>query len=436
MRRWDGVRDATRFPAAPVQPTNRDVPQSEDCLYLNVWAPEGAHNAPVFVWIHGGGFVGGYAFEPMYDGTGFADDGVVVVTVGYRLGVLGFLDVSPLLGDTYAGSANNALRDVIAALTWVQENIATFGGDPRHVTVGGESAGAKLTDILMGVPSAQPLFAQMISESGGAERIWQPERAKQVAVDFWRLWTNEQGRTLAQLKEAPARELIALQQRFMQDYFVHFPLRAEVDGTLIPGPPLDSIRHGSARKKRLLLGTNRDESAMFLGPHPVEDPGGKDLGNLTVEQFRPLEQEYARLYPEMSNELRRIRSVSAEEYWIPSIRVAEAHVTGGGAALVYRMDYTEPDGRYPGLAFHSLDVRFVWEHLPKADVSEEDRHFARIVHDAWVSFIKDGTPRANGLPPWPEYNLKERATMLLNRTSHVEYAPQARELAVWEGKLE
>lgn len=436
MPRWAGVRDATRFSAASVQPGDPDVQQSEDCLYLNIWAPEDAKNAPVFVWIHGGGFVGGYAFEPMYDGAGFARDGVIVVTIGYRLGVLGFLDTSPLLGEAYAGSANNAVRDVIAALTWVQENIAAFGGDPKRVTIGGESAGAKLTDILMGVPSAEPLFAQMISESGGADRIWPLPRAKQVAADFGTMWTNRQARTLAQLKNGSAREIVAVQQQFMASYPVHFPLRPEIDGSLIPEAPLSAIRHGSSRRKRLLLGTNRDESSMFLGPHPVKDPTGKDLGNLTVQQFRPLEEQYARVYPAMSQQMLRIRSVTAEEYWVPSIRVAEAHVMGGGTALVYRLDYSESGGRYPGMAFHSLDVRFVWNHLPKGDVSEEDRRFARTIHDAWVGFIKNGTPRAAGLPPWPEYTLGRRATMLLDRTSHVEDAPQSQELAVWKGELE
>lgn len=434
--RWAGERDATQFSAASVQPAQRDVPQSEDCLYLNIWASEGAKNAPVLVWIHGGGFTGGHSFEPMFDGTGFAREGIVLVTIGYRLGALGFLDVSPLLGETYAGSANNAMRDVIAALTWVQENIAAFGGDPRRVTVGGESAGAKLTDLLMGVPSAEPLFAQMISESGGAERIWPLQRAKQVAADFGKLWTSRQGRTIAQLADVPAREIVTVQQQFMQEYPVHFPLRAEIDGSLIPLSPLDAIRNGATRRKRLLLGTNRDESAMFLGPHPTADPSAKDLGNLTLEKFQPMEQDYSRLYPEMNDETRRIRSVSAEEYWIPSTRVAEAHVKGGGNAFVYRLDYSEPNGRYPGLAFHSLDVRFVWDHLPEASVSEEDRDFARTVHAAWVSFIKDGIPNADGLPPWPEYNLKQRATMLLDRTSRVENNPQARELELWKGKLE
>lgn len=437
MKRWSGVREATKFAAAPVQPDAKEVAQSEDCLYLNVWAPENVSKPlPVFVWIHGGGFTGGYSFESMYDGAGFARDGVVCVTIAYRLGALGFLDMAPLLGGSYAGSANNALRDVIAALEWVQRNIAAFGGDPQRVTVGGESAGAKLTDLLMGVPEAEPLFAQMISESGGAERIWPRPRAEEIARGFGAMWSAKKGRTIGELKDADPHAIIEVQQRLMREWPAHFPLRAEIDGKLIRQAPLMTIREGSTHGKRLLLGTNRDESAMFLGPHPAKDPAAKDLGNMTVEEFRPIAQRYAEFYPEMDPETRRIRSVTAEEYWLPSVRVAEAHVTGGGTAFVYRLDYREPGGRYPGLAFHSLDVRFVWEHLAKVNVSDDDRRFARAVHRAWVAFIKGEAPQADGLPEWPEYTLKTRSTMLLDRVSRVQDGPQAEELAAWRGKLE
>src|SRR5271170_4973059 len=178
IKPWKGERDATRFAAAAMQwhesitPSEAPFSHSEDCLYLNIWAPEGRGPFPVFVWIHGGGFVSGHSFPPMFDGTDFAREGIVCVTIGYRLGVFGFLDFSSLLGAEYAGTGNNALRDLIAALEWLQQNISAFSGDPDRITVGGESAGAKLTDILMGVPSAQPLFHQMISQSGGAERVW------------------------------------------------------------------------------------------------------------------------------------------------------------------------------------------------------------------------------------------------------------------------
>ena len=181
LRAWSGVRDALRFAPAAWQPGRHSFPQAEDCLYLNIWAPEGAGPFPVFVWIHGGGFTGGTSFNAAQNGANFANAGIVCVTVAYRLGVFGFLDVSPLLGPDYAGSADNGLRDLLESLRWVRANIEAFGGDPAQVTIGGESAGAKLTGILMGMSEARDLFTGAVSESGGAERIWPQAEAEAVA---------------------------------------------------------------------------------------------------------------------------------------------------------------------------------------------------------------------------------------------------------------
>lgn len=384
---WKGVRDATRFAAEAMQPGGGAVPQSEDCLYLNVWTPADAGPHPVFVWIHGGGFTGGRSFDPLQDGERFAREGIVCVTVAYRLGVLGFLDVGPVLGAEYAGSANNAVRDLVMALTWLQANVAAFGGDPARVTVGGESAGAKLTDLLMGLPAARGLFAQMISESGGADRIFPAARAAEVGTAFGQAFMQSgmasSGSGAAGLLTAPARELIAAQERFIGEYPLHFPLRPEIDGRWFAEPPLDAIRAGNARGKRLLLGTNHDESAMFIGPHPSVNPSSKDLGNLPLARFGPIEERYAALYPEMPAELRRIRSVTAEEYWIPSMRVAEAQVAGGGTAFVYRFDHLAESGRYAGRAFHAEELAYVWENFEGRAVSTANRALAKTMHAAW-----------------------------------------------------
>jgi para-nitrobenzyl esterase len=432
---WPGVRDALRFPAAAMQPGEPRIEQSEDCLYLNIWAPQTSGPHPVFVWIHGGGFTGGRAFDPLFDGTQFAREGVVCITVAYRLGVFGFLDLEQQLGPEYAGSANNALRDLILALTWVHGNVAAFGGDPGRVTIGGESAGAKLTDILMGIPSARPLFQGMISESGGAERIWPKDDAAKVGSGFAALWTSDSGKPAAGLKTASATTLIQLQERFTRDWPKHFPLRAEIDGTLIPQAPLQAIQQGSSRGKRLLIGTNRDESALFLGPQPAHEPGRPDLGNLTLDQYRAIEARYRQIYPEMTEPQRWIRSLTAEEYWIPSTRVAEAHVNAGGTAFVYRLDAAPTKGRFSGEAFHSYDLRFVWDHFGQETPSPEDQRLAEEIHAAWLAFIMGKPPQAPGLPTWPAYSTTTRPTMLLNTPSRLENAPQAAELAAWQGLL-
>ncbi|AXC09741.1 para-nitrobenzyl esterase (intracellular esterase B) [Acidisarcina polymorpha] len=423
-----------------IAPGEPPITHSEDCLYLNIWAPEGNGPFPVFVWIHGGGFVSGHAFEPMYDGTEFARAGIVLITVGYRLGVFGFLDLGPLLDEKaeseYAGSANNALRDIIMALEWVRENVASFGGDPNRVTIGGESAGAKLTDILMGVPSAQPLFHQMISESGGAERIWTAANSATVANGFGEEWRKSSGKDLPSLKTAPASLIIESQHSFLEQWPQHFPLRAEVDGDLIPRLPIQTIAAGSTRGKRLLIGTNRDESALFIGPHPQSDPAAKDLGNLSLAKFEEVLERYKQIYPEMTEEQLRIRAVTAEEYWIPTVRVADAHLQGGGSAWMYQLDFSETNGRLRGYSYHSLDVGLVWNR-PHADAENESAEaaLAKQVHQAWVAFIRGDTPAAPGLPEWPAYSTTARPTMIFDTQSRIERKPQDAERRLWDGVL-
>lgn len=437
LKPWTTPREALRFGAAAMQPgDSAEAPRSEDCLTLNIWAPEGKGPFPVFVWIHGGGFTGGYPYEPIYDGTGMAEQGIVLVSVAYRLGVFGFLDMEPLLGPAYRGSANHALRDLMLALTWVQRNIEAFGGNPQRVTIGGESAGAKLTDILMGVPEAEGLFQQMISESGGAERIHTPEHAKDVALGFGEAWKKETGLAVAELATAPARQIIAVQQKFMAGWPLHFPLRCEVDGALLPRKPVETIAMGSSKGKRLLIGTNRDESAAFVGPHPKKDAGPGDLGNAAAETFAKVYARYAEVYPEMTVEERRIRALSAEEYWVPSLRVAEAHVRCGGETYVYRLDFSETSGGMKGFAYHSLDLPLVWRKPhEKVENAGAETALGAAVQQAWLAFLRGGAPAAPGMPEWPKWNAETRPTMLVNSESRVETKPQEAELRLWDGVL-
>ena len=437
---WKGECDATQFSAAPIQYRLRKVPHSEDCLYVNIWAPEGAGPFPVFVWIHGGSFTDGHAFEQMYDGTDFAREGIISISVEYRLGVFGFLDFEPLLGEQYAGTANNGLHDLMTALSWIQENISAFGGDPDRVTIGGESAGAKLTGTLMGIPSAQPLFHQMISESGGAERVWDRAESAAVSKGFGDIWQAQSSSTLAGLTTAEGAALIQAQHQLIKTWPHHFPMRPEIGGTLMPRLPIETIGGGSTRAKRLLLGTNRDESAIFIGPHPKKDATANQLGNMSVAEFDVIYQKYKEIYPQLNDEQLRIRAVTAEEYWVPSIRVAEAHIRGGGSAYVYELEFEETSGKFKGTAYHSLDVGMVWNH-PHERVADAESEvvLGRQMHAAWSAFIRGETPAAPGLPAWPLYSEQSRPTMILGTNasaeSRVEQAPQAAELGLWKGAL-
>ncbi len=429
-------RAAIHFAAASLQEAQGAVEGSEDCLYLNVWAPAEAKGAPVFVWIHGGGFTGGTSFSPEQDGRTFARAGVVCITVAYRLGVFGFLDMAPLLGASYAGSANHALRDLVLALDWVRENVAAFGGDPGRVTIGGESAGAKLTDTLLAIPAAASLFQQAISESGGGDRVSPPPVAARTAEGFGKTWSGRAGTGFGSLLTAPAASILEAQVEFLATWPVKYPLRPEIEPGFLPGLPPALIGAGSARGKRLLIGTNRDESALFVGPEPKQDPGPGELGNLSSAQFEPVLQRYSMVYPQMTPAARRIRALTAEEYWIPSIRVADAQASAGSETWMYRLDFAEASGRLRGFAYHSLDVGLVWD-KPNMGIAqaEAEAALARQMHTAWVAFISGETPSAPGLPQWPRYDTTRRATMVFDVQSRIEDRPQEAERRLWDGLL-
>ncbi len=277
---WTGVRDASSFaPTAPqgernIQflPAGQPEERSEDCLYLNVFTP-GTDDVrrPVLFWIHGGGFTGGSGSGPMYNGAHLAKRGdVVVVTINYRLGALGFLD----LGEDGDGSANAGLLDQIAALGWVRENIARFGGDPGSVTLFGESAGGMSVGTLMGTPAAKGLFLRAIPQSGAAHNVQSRESAARTRKTL----LGELGLdSPARLRDVPVGELIAAQMKTLMkarsSENIGMAFTPVLDGDVLPQRPLDAIRAGGAHGVDVLVGTNRDEWNLFR----LMDPSGESL---------------------------------------------------------------------------------------------------------------------------------------------------------------
>jgi para-nitrobenzyl esterase len=436
---WKGIREATTFAPVSMQSSEPRVAQSEDCLYLSIWAPPGPGPFPVFVWIHGGSFTGGRASAPIFDGATFAREGIVLVTVAYRLGVFGFMDLAPLLGPSYAGSGNNALRDLVASLEWVHHNIAAFGGDPARVTLGGESAGAKAVAALMALPQARNLFQSAISESGGGERVLTLAQAAEVAHDYGTLWRAAHPSSVTNFNDlltAAPTSLIATQARLVATSTRHFPFRCEVGDSFLPKRPVDLIAEASSAGRRLLIGTNRDESALFIGPHPKSEPTSKDLGNLEVARFNQVFAKYKTLYPDMSEDQLRIRAVTAEEYWVPSVRLADAHTRTGGSAWMYRLDFAEPSGRMANEAYHALELSLVWQKLEAIETSDPNAvALSAQIHQAWVAFIRGKAPAAPNLPAWPQYNPDTRPTMILAPQSRIEEKPFDAELQLWNAVL-
>ncbi len=452
--RFSGIFAADRFGPMAVQRVGhtQDV-ASEQCLNLNIFTPAGAApldvnpastGLPVMVWIHGGSNVGGATSEPIYDGASFARSGVICVTVDYRLGVLGFLELGVPLGTRYAGSGNNAIRDQMLALRWVRRNIAAFGGDPARVTLAGESAGAKDVAALAAIPSARGLFSRVILESGGGRTVLSMQAAREIATAYLRLLSlpprQTQAHEVTALLHLDLDRLVEAQHELMLEPPHNFPLRPVVDGVLLPAMPEDAIRSGCMKALPLLLGTNRDESRLFLGPGAATQPlQARNLANLQPDSFERILQHYDAAITVPDPAELRWRALTAEEYWIPSLRVAEAQCHAGGAVWMYRFDRAAQDGVFTGRAAHASELAYVWNNPGDENLAPLDAGFdaelAARMHAAWVAFIGGGAPAAAGLPDWPRYEIPGRRTMILDVDSAVQEDPNALERRLWAGML-
>ena len=413
---WAGTRDALTFARAAPQPADPGfypgdpdamppVSASEDCLYLNVWSPAGTGPHPVLVWLHGGGQIVGGTSRPVYDGAAFARTGITCVTVGHRLGLLGFLEGGRIFGEEFRGSGNNALRDIVAALFWVRQAIAAFGGDPGRVTLGGESAGAKNVAALLAAPSAAGLFHAAFSSSGGGDTVHRLDAADAVA-----------GRALAlaggcaeRLMAMPASDLIALQTRLNEEEARRQPFRAVLEGAFLPLVPQ---RLWPCQPVPLLIGTARDEAAAFIGRPPhgggkvLEAWDGRQLTHLPPNLMAEAEARALRAWPGASPSARRLRLLTAEEYELPSIRLAEAHAATGQPNWVYRNDRPLADGPFAGQAPHVADLGLIWNR-PGPYGTPEAVMGTSSMHEALATFVRTG-----GTAPWAPYHAERRATQV------------------------
>ena len=450
--RWEGTRDAYDFgpkpPQAPYLPMVAEllpelVGPGEDCLTLNIWTSDpGSSRQPVMVWIPGGLFeYHGTGACPWYDGSRFARDGIVCVTINYRVGAEGFL----YLGD---GLANFGLLDQLAALVWVRDNIAGFGGDPGNVTVFGESAGALSIGTLLSMPRASGLFRRAIVQSGGAHHVSSAATAERI------------GRRLAQKIGVPAtREAIAaaplermidaqveLRNELMAQpdpafwgevMLTNLPWQPVIDGDVIPEHPLDRIRAGAAANLDLLLGSNTEETRLFLVPGgAIDQIPGEALNSLVAGYGLPVERAlsaYRELYPDASvGDL--FSAVQTDWYWrIPAMRLADAHAANAFGSRSYMYDFAWRSPQFDGRlgAGHSLEIAFVFDTLGNATEAthgaDPPQALADVMHRAWVDFATDGDPG------WPQYDLDRRATMHFGARSAVVDDPLARERGLWEG---
>jgi len=467
--KWSEVRDASTF--GPIAPQSAAVPgvtspadpaasepHSEDCLSLNVWTPELPESptvAPgqgraVMVFLHGGGFTSGSGSVFLYRGGELVRNGdAVVVTINYRLGALGFLGHRDL-ADPDGLVGNWGIQDQLAALRWVHENIATFGGDPAAVTIFGESAGGFSVATLLGTPAAKGLFRRAIVQSGGAHvhALHEAERAGDRLASILGVASC----TRASLERVPASELVAateeLGKRPPDPGMLPLPFIPVVDGVLLPDHPLAAVANGAAAGIDLLIGTNRDELTLFGLGNPalmaLDDDGvTRWVGNAAPDMPGA---EVIDAY--RSARHARKESIEANAIWVavgtdivfrwPSLQLAAAHVARGSRAFVYLFDWESP--AFGGIlgSCHALELPFVFGTVddPAVQVFSGDGpavgKLSSQMQRAWLAFAATGDPSHDGIGSWRRWEPAERATMIFGADTRPETAPQNEELAVLE----
>ena len=385
---------------------------SEDCLFLNLWRPLNAQSSdlPVMVWIHGGGNVGGWSFEPNYRGSELAADGVVVVSIAYRLGVFGFLAHPDLTRETsYASSGNYGFLDQLEALRWVQAHIEKFGGDAGNVTVFGESAGAGNIGYLLASPMADSLFHKAVMQSGGWS-VRQDRTLEQDETDGQRFTKNARV-TLAELRNLTALELVELaQQHYSRGYSAlqHDP---PIDGWFLPAAPALVYARKDQPRRPVLMGTNENENLMYL-PSSTKSDWEAALQKIEKESHRAIE---AYLKP-LSFRRKLDALTTAQDYLCDSIATADALAKQGSPVFFYRFRQVREKADRLG-AYHGAEIPYVFDsHDHWLPTSSRDLTLTEAMKSKWIAFAKTGRPDDGDL--WSPWSSKRHAAFFQDPVSY------------------
>lgn len=462
---WSGVRSADEFGPIPPQPTSGigsyvpgdSLAQSEDCLYLNVWTPRpGRGRLPVMVYVHGGAFMNGAGSSVLYRPHRLAALGVVVVTINYRLGALGFL-AHPSLADGESGGFGNwGLLDIVAALRWVSDNIAGFGGDPENVTLFGESAGATAVCDLLTVEAAHRLFKRVIVQSGAALASG-PDASGRIAERLAQLLSISEPSREA-LVRVPSDVLVEAQRVLNGevDGGIGLPFQPVIDGGLLREPPEDAIVAGASAGIDLLGGWNRDEFTLFsFGALVGKDLDAPGLEALIAGPLRGagLDETRAKHVIDAYRVARTARGEPVGEralldailtdwiFRIPLVRLADAHVERSARTFLYEFDWPSPFAGGALGACHGIELPFVFGtvHDPLialfAGSGDDAVRLCDAVQASWVAFASRGDPSNDLTGSWRVHQPERRSTMRLGAHIEAVDAPRDVERGFWEREL-
>jgi para-nitrobenzyl esterase len=451
---WTGLRDATRFaPTCPqavsqIEALMGGAPgeQSEDCLYLNVWTPAcDSAKRPVMVWIHGGAFVIGAGSQGIYNGKHLARRDVVVVTINYRLGAFGFLNLADATEGRLPGTGAEGLGDQILALDWVKRNIALFGGDPDNVTIFGESAGGMSVGALLASPLARGLFHKAIAQSGAAHIGHERERSARAAHGILENM-NLAPADFARAIDAPSSAILKAQVSLIaavnsgrdKRRLGGLPFQPTADGALLPSRAIEEVRSGSAKGIPLLAGTTREEWKLFTAADPrLRLMSASNLAERVAKIARDDAQALLAAYSGGSPFERFNAVMTDKNFTVPAVRLLEAQ-SKRAPVFAYRFDWRSPFLGGIMDSCHALELGFVFgthgQKLAGAffGTGAMAESLASAMMDSWAAFARTGDPSTPATGSWPRHNAARDVMIFGDGDPHVLRAPNEERIRAWD----